>query len=343
MSKVQITVVRKLASLYQKRILRMLLTVFATCVASLPLAIEPVSAEPVLSKNPNPGAGTTDGVQNLCKITSDFNCAQGVSNYNGTAGQIGGYGWTSRQYWDWGSPAPSGAKHNCTTYVSYRLQQRGVWFPGWTAYAKDWATTAFNSGFLVNQSPSVGAIAQWNKGHVAYVEYVGNGYIETSSDNDGGKTDHIRIYLGSQYRPDNFIHFAPNQMSIVNVGSGRCLDVPNGTSTPGTQMQIWDCVGNVQQHWTLNVISGTPGLTGTLRPAYGSGCLDISTGKQFSGQKVQIYTCNGTTAQVWTLKQDGTIRSTSGFCLDVIGGKTPNGTKMDIYNCNGTGAQRWIW
>jgi hypothetical protein len=41
--------------------------------------------------------------------------------------------------------------------------------------------------------------------------------------------------------------------SLLNFRSGiRCLDDPNASTTPGTQLQIWGCTGaNVQQRWTL--------------------------------------------------------------------------------------------
>jgi hypothetical protein len=35
------------------------------------------------------------------------------------------------------------------------------------------------------------------------------------------------------------------------VGAGKCLDDPASSTTPATQMQIWDCNGGSNQHWTL--------------------------------------------------------------------------------------------
>ncbi|MEW2626360.1 ricin-type beta-trefoil lectin domain protein, partial [Streptomyces sp. NPDC048106] len=49
---------------------------------------------------------------------------------------------------------------------------------------------------------------------------------------------------------------------IHAVGAGKCLDVPNSTTTPGTQLQIWDCNGGSNQLFTrtssgqLTVYSG---------------------------------------------------------------------------------------
>ena len=37
---------------------------------------------------------------------------------------------------------------------------------------------------------------------------------------------------------------------IVGGQSGRCVDVPNSTTTNGTQVQLWDCSGQTNQRWT---------------------------------------------------------------------------------------------
>ena len=44
---------------------------------------------------------------------------------------------------------------------------------------------------------------------------------------------------------------------IVGGQSGRCVDVPNSTTTNGTQVQLWDCSGQANQSWTLHVGSAS--------------------------------------------------------------------------------------
>lgn len=106
--------------------------------------------------------------------------------------------------------------HNCTLYVAYRLQAAGLTL-SWSANAYDWASTAAANGELVNQTPSVGSVAQWNNGHVAYVDAVTVHYIVITSDNyqpygdstmPGGFTDSFDISRNSPAMPDNFIHFS---------------------------------------------------------------------------------------------------------------------------------------
>jgi hypothetical protein len=169
---------------------------------------QPSQAAPSPSTHSIPGGFMqTAGVDTQCFDGTGFTCAGG--GYNGTSGQIGGNGWASWQYWSFGTlgPAGTGSRHNCTTYVAYRLQQNGYAYPGWTDNATGWDTDA--NGTPVDQNPVVGAIAQWNSGtgHVAYVEEVTADYIVTTSDSLGGGTDRQKISRTSAYMPDNFIHF----------------------------------------------------------------------------------------------------------------------------------------
>ncbi|MFF5497542.1 endo-1,4-beta-xylanase [Streptomyces aquilus] len=119
---------------------------------------------------------------------------------------------------------------------------------------------------------------------------------------------------------------------IKGVGSGRCLDVPNASTTDGTQVQLWDCNNATNQQWTST-------SAGELR-VYGNKCLDAAgTG---NGAKVQIYSCWGGTNQQWRLNSDGSIVGVqSGLCLDAVGNGTANGTQIQLYSCSGGSNQRW--
>ncbi|MFD5536398.1 endo-1,4-beta-xylanase [Streptomyces sp. NPDC127079] len=119
---------------------------------------------------------------------------------------------------------------------------------------------------------------------------------------------------------------------IKGVGSGRCLDVPNASTTDGTQVQLWDCNSATNQQWTVTD-------AGELR-VYGNKCLDAAgTG---NGTKVQIYSCWGGDNQKWRLNSDGSIVGVqSGLCLDAVGAGTANGTLIQLYSCSNGSNQRW--
>ncbi|GGY70012.1 beta-xylanase [Streptomyces olivaceoviridis] len=119
---------------------------------------------------------------------------------------------------------------------------------------------------------------------------------------------------------------------IKGVGSGRCLDVPNASTTDGTQLQLYDCHSGTNQQWTYTD-------AGELR-VYGDKCLDAAgTG---NGTKVQIYSCWGGDNQKWRLNSDGSIVGVqSGLCLDAVGSGTANGTLIQLYSCSNGTNQRW--
>jgi alpha-galactosidase len=121
------------------------------------------------------------------------------------------------------------------------------------------------------------------------------------------------------------------------VGAAKCLDVPNASTTPGTQADIWDCNGASNQIWThtsanqLTVYSGTTQL-----------CLDAYNNQTSPGTKVETWSCNGGANQQWTVNSNGTITGVqSGLCLDVTGASTANGALVELWTCNGGSNQQW--
>ncbi len=134
----------------------------------------------------------------------------------------------------WGMPpdqdtAPTGAWANCTNYVAFvESTVYGVPTPNpaLPVNATDWASGASKDGYPVNQTPTVGSVAQWyandnntigSDGHVAIVEAVGpnNSYIVISQDNWHSDTDYYGWATilnapntpGAEPWPNNFIHF----------------------------------------------------------------------------------------------------------------------------------------
>jgi surface antigen len=154
-------------------------------------------------------------------VTPSARCANASPGYGCTLGGYGAWiahpsGW-AWQYYGGSNPSYNAyGPHNCTLYVAYRLQETGVTLT-WSANGSAWAYDAASHGASVNQTPSVGAVAQWNVGHVAYVEAVTPKYILITADNfqpydvgtlPGGFTDSYVIARNSPAMPDNFIHFS---------------------------------------------------------------------------------------------------------------------------------------
>jgi hypothetical protein len=128
----------------------------------------------------------------------------------------------------------------------------------------------------------------------------------------------------------------PGQQNVTVVGgqSGRCLDVPNSSTTNGTQAQLYDCSGASNQRWSY---TSSRQLT-----VYGNKCLDASGQGASNGTAVVIWDCNGQANQQWTVNASGTITGAqSGLCLDANGAGTANGTKIILWSCNGGANQKW--
>jgi hypothetical protein len=128
----------------------------------------------------------------------------------------------------------------------------------------------------------------------------------------------------------------PNQQNVQMVGgqSGRCLEVPNSSTTNGTQTQLYDCSGASNQRWSY---TSSRQLT-----VYGTKCLDASGQGTANGTAVIIWDCSGQANQQWNVNSNGTITGVqSGLCLDANGAGTANGTKIIRWSCNGGTNQQW--
>ena len=121
---------------------------------------------------------------------------------------------------------------------------------------------------------------------------------------------------------------------IVGNQSGRCLAVPNSSTSNGTQTQLWDCAGTANQAWTYT--------SSKQLVVYGNKCLDASGQGTSNGTPVIIWDCNGQANQQWNVNSSGTITGVhSGRCLDANGHGTANGTNVIVWDCHGQSNQQW--
>lgn len=126
----------------------------------------------------------------------------------------------------------------------------------------------------------------------------------------------------------------PQGGQLVGGQSGRCVEVPNSTTTNGTQVQLWDCGSGTNQRWTAT--------SGRQLTVYGNKCLDASGAGTANGTQVIIWDCHGGLNQQWNVNANGTITNgQSGLCLDANGAATANGTKIILWSCNGGSNQQW--
>ncbi|HXP19900.1 MAG TPA: CHAP domain-containing protein [Streptosporangiaceae bacterium] len=215
----------------------------------------------------------------------------------------------ARGYDSYGYGAHDGAMYwrmfpgdNCTNYVAY-VESR-VYHVATPRYllgdGGQWALVARSHGVLVNHTPTVGAVAEWNggsagiggAGHVAVVEEVGprRRYIvisqqNMSADRDGYDWTLIRAgYPSDEWQewPSNFIHFRIPRHADVGYYSARsrAISVRDSlTSGPANSTVriggggVIPLVGDWSGRGTDNVgyynpKSGTFHLTGVNRSAH---------------------------------------------------------------------------
>jgi alpha-galactosidase len=199
---------------------------------------------------------------------------------------------------------------------------------------------------LINKDPNNAATVTLNysgftpgTGTPTVYSYLKNGTSITSAAGGSATSQTVPAYsvVVVQLHPGTGTGGSGSTGELHAVGAGKCLDVNGGSTTAGTQLQIWDCSGGNNQIFThtasnqLTVYSGSSQL-----------CLDAYGKGTTNGTKVVTWTCNGGTNQQWNLNADGSITGVqSGLCLDVSAGSTANGALVQLWACNGQSNQRW--
>lgn len=109
---------------------------------------------------------------------------------------------------------------NCTSFVAWRLYTRNGMspVPGGYSNAGNWGSAAQNTGYTVNSTPAVGAVAWWSAsaipkyGHVAWVEAVNGSNITVEEYNYPSASNGYQYYyygerIISAGSPTGYIHF----------------------------------------------------------------------------------------------------------------------------------------
>jgi Ricin-type beta-trefoil lectin domain/Domain of unknown function (DUF5122) beta-propeller len=113
-----------------------------------------------------------------------------------------------------------------------------------------------------------------------------------------------------------------------------CMDDTAGAATPGTPVEISDCLENSQQAWTVES-DGTIRIQGL--------CLDTAAGGTAGGTPVVLNTCNGSATQVWAYGGSSHALTNRGAneCLAIPGSGAVKGTQLQIASCNGASNEAW--
>lgn len=128
---------------------------------------------------------------------------------------------------------------------------------------------------------------------------------------------------------------APGQLTLAN-GTGRCLDVSNGSTNNGAPMQMWACNGLRQQQW------GSQADTRAIYSLGTSMVLDAAGYGTSNGTPLQLWSESSTTNQAWTFTHASLVTN-GGRVVDSIGFGTANGSLFQLYDDGGTSNQRFTF
>jgi hypothetical protein len=86
--------------------------------------------------------------------------------------------------------------------------------------------------------------------------------------------------------------------TIVNAGSGLCLDVNGGTTANSATIIQWTCNGAANQTFQLNLVSGK---VYRLIATHSGKCVDVVSASTADGTRLIQYTCGSGTNQRFNL------------------------------------------
>ncbi|MEK0215967.1 RICIN domain-containing protein [Bifidobacterium mongoliense] len=183
-------------------------------------------------------------------------------------------------------------------------------------------------------------------------EYFINAMARDSSSIDipgAGRDNGVRPQLyranGSPAQRYRFTRQGNGSYSIINVNSGKALDVAAGVANNGAVVRQWDANGTSAQQWYLRDL----GAGYYIQSALGNWVLDLAGGSVADGTSVRLFAPNGTMAQRFLVSStsampvDTTVEIASSInrnmAMDMPGASRSDGTPVQLYPWNQTGAQ----
>ncbi|WP_408058369.1 RICIN domain-containing protein [Streptomyces tauricus] len=131
--------------------------------------------------------------------------------------------------------------------------------------------------------------------------------------------------------------------TVVNAGSGKCVDARAAGTADGTAVQQYACNSSQAQQWQLRDTGD--GRVRVDNRADATKSWDVADVSAADGAAVQLWTYGGGTNQQWQPVADagGTtyhfVNRNSGKCLDVPSASTADGVQLQQWTCNGSAAQ----
>ena len=177
--------------------------------------------------------------------------------------------------------------------------------------------------------------------------------VASSVDIPGGSaadSTAIQLYSGngSKAQQFTFTRQSDGSYEIVNVNSGKALDVCNGVAENNAIVQQYSRNNSQAQRWFIR----DSGAGYYLQSALGNWVLDLSGGNTANGAAIRLYTPNGTASQLFVVSSSDvniatgvsmiiTSVTNKKLVTDVTGASTANGARVQLYSSNNTNAQKY--
>ena len=160
----------------------------------------------------------------------------------------------------------------------------------------------------------------------------------------------IQLYSGNSSKAQQFTFTRQSDGSyeIVNVNSGKALDVRNGVAENNAIVQQYSRNNSQAQRWFIR----DSGAGYYLQSALGNWVLDLSGGSTANGAAIRLYMPNGTASQLFVVSSSD-VNITAGVSMmitsvankklvtDVTSASTANGARVQLYSSNNTNAQKY--
>ena len=160
----------------------------------------------------------------------------------------------------------------------------------------------------------------------------------------------IQLYSGNSSKAQQFTFTRQSDGSyeIVNVNSGKALDVRNGVAENNAIVQQYSRNNSQAQRWFIR----DSGAGYYLQSALGNWILDLSGGNTANGAAIRLYMPNGTASQLFVVSSSD-VNITAGVSMmitsvankklvtDVTSASTANGARVQLYSSNNTNAQKY--
>lgn len=133
---------------------------------------------------------------------------------------------------------------------------------------------------------------------------------------------------------------------LVNMCSGKCLDVASGKTANGTNVQVYAPNGTSAQSFVFSSCDPLAAGVYIIKSSNISKVIDVKSASKANGANVQLYGRNDTVAQMWKISRnaDGSytvLNFGSGKALDVKSAAAVSGANVQQYSSNSTAAQKW--